>query len=149
MRITSRVLRHVHQREHAVGRPALIYGAGPEGRWLLHELLQRSEFDLRPVGFLDDDPTLWRRTVDGMAVLGGGAQLESILRLYAGASVVLASPAIGAERLRYVLALCRARGIPVLMEQVALIPAEVDRTGLVSRDVMSEISRSLPAIVRG
>ncbi len=39
-----------------IAEPTLIVGAGNVGRMIASRLLERTEFGLRPVGFLDDDP---------------------------------------------------------------------------------------------
>ncbi len=44
------------QRSGLDGRPTLIVGAGVVGRQFAQRLLERPEFGLRPVAFLDDDP---------------------------------------------------------------------------------------------
>ena len=50
------------------GQRTLIVGAGRTGRSLMREL--RETPGERVVGFLDDDPRLWRRRLQGVPVLG-------------------------------------------------------------------------------
>ncbi len=61
------------------GRPALIVGAGRVGHLVAKRLLERSEFGLRPVGFLDNEPlAIDGETVD-LPVLGASWDLESVI----------------------------------------------------------------------
>jgi len=58
--IAARGGRHIvemrQRREGIIGQRTLIIGAGAVGRQFAARLLQRPEFGLRPVAFLDDDP---------------------------------------------------------------------------------------------
>src|SRR5213594_881261 len=123
-RCTHRVLDYTNQRENSAGSGARIYGAGRGGQLVLRELLQNAELGLRPIGFLDDDPSLRQRTVNRVPVLGSSSDLFLILESQLVASVVIASDKISGDRLQNVLCLCEARHIPVLhahlkLEQIA------------------------------
>jgi len=123
-RCTHRVLDYTNQRENSAGSGALIYGAGRGGQLVLRELLQNAELGLRPIGFLDDDPSLRQRTVNRVPVLGSSSDLSLILESQLVASVVIASDKISGDRLQNVLCLCEERHIPVLhahlkLEQIA------------------------------
>jgi exopolysaccharide biosynthesis polyprenyl glycosylphosphotransferase len=58
--LAARGGRHIvemrRRRDGIIGHSALIIGAGAVGRQFADRLLQRPEFGLRPVAFLDDDP---------------------------------------------------------------------------------------------
>src|SRR5204863_3411945 len=58
-------------------RRTLIVGAGRGGRSLLREL--RETQGEQVVGFVDDDPRLLRRRLQGVPVLGGSSDIEQIL----------------------------------------------------------------------
>jgi len=95
-------------------RTVLIVGAGDGGRLLLRELLRNPDLNLRPVGFVDDDPRKQRLSVDrGLRVLGTTEDLPEVLDDVEPAEVLIAIPsASGALRSRVVRA-CRERGVPV------------------------------------
>ncbi len=59
------------------GNRILIVGAGRTGRSLLREL--RETPGERVVGFVDDDPRLRRRRLQGVSVLGGTGEIGRIL----------------------------------------------------------------------
>ena len=59
-------------------RRVLVVGAGREGRGLARDL--RRADDAIVVGFLDDNPRLQRRRVQGVPVLGTTDEAEAVLR---------------------------------------------------------------------
>ena len=96
-------------------REVLVIGGGDGGRLVVRELMRNPQLDLRPVGFLDDDPRKLRiKDEHGLKVLGDtSGDLERVLDEVEPDEVVIAIPsAPGTLRARVVTA-CRARGIPV------------------------------------
>ena len=94
-------------------RGLLIVGAGDGGRLVLREILRNPELGLKPVGFVDDDPTKRRLRIDGVRVLGATSELGRILDESEPDEVTIAIPsAPGIVRANVVRA-CRERGIPV------------------------------------
>src|SRR3984957_19066603 len=96
-------------------REVLVIGGGDGGRLVVRELLRNPELQLRPVGFLDDDPRkLGIRDEHGLKVVGNtSSDLGRVLDEVEPDEVVIAIPsAPGTLRARVVMA-CRARGIPV------------------------------------
>ncbi len=69
--------------------PVAIYGAGSIGVQLLASL--RKDFDLRPVAFIDDNPTLQHMTVSGLPVCSR-KQLEQMVEAKRVHRVILAVP---------------------------------------------------------
>jgi FlaA1/EpsC-like NDP-sugar epimerase len=109
--IHERPLRGFGARKDARG--LLIVGAGDGGRAVLREILRNPELGLRPVGFVDDDPTKRRLRIDGVPVLGSTDDLPRVLEEAGPDEVTIAIPsAPGTLRARVVRA-CRDRGIPV------------------------------------
>jgi FlaA1/EpsC-like NDP-sugar epimerase len=100
-------------RARAGARGLLIVGAGDGGRLVLREILRNPELGLKPVGFVDDDPTKKRLRIDGVKVLGTTAELGRILDEVEPDEVTIAIPsAPGVVRANVVRA-CRERSIPV------------------------------------
>jgi FlaA1/EpsC-like NDP-sugar epimerase len=95
-------------------RSVLIVGAGDGGQLVLREVLRNPELRLRPVGFVDDDPTKRGQRINGVKVLGSTTtDLPRILDEVEPDEVTIAIPsAPGTLRARVVSA-CRRRGIPV------------------------------------
>ena len=70
-------------------RRVLVVGAGREGRGLARDL--RRTDDAVVVGFLDDNPRLQRRRVQGVPVLGTTDEADAVLRS-SGADELVSSP---------------------------------------------------------
>jgi len=101
----------------------LIVGAGRVGRSLLRELQETP--GERVIGFVDDDPRLLRRRLQGVPVLGTTADIERILARVRPDTVAVTIPQASRERLDAVLSGCAGAGVPctfVRREQTAAPP---------------------------
>ncbi|MDQ3849780.1 MAG: polysaccharide biosynthesis protein [Actinomycetota bacterium] len=94
-------------------RGVLIVGAGDGGRLVLREILRNPELGLKPVGFVDDDPTKRRLRIDGVRVLGTTSELPRILDEAEPDDVTIAIPSAPGVVRASVVRACRERGIPV------------------------------------
>jgi UDP-GlcNAc:undecaprenyl-phosphate GlcNAc-1-phosphate transferase len=72
-------------------RRTLIVGAGQSGRSLLREL--RESHDDRVIGFVDDDPALRHRRIQGVPVVGALPEIGWILGRYTPDAVLVTIPA--------------------------------------------------------
>jgi len=88
----------------------LIVGAGRGGRSLLRELREtRGE---QVVGFIDDDPRLSRRRLQGVPVLGGTTDIETVLGRVQPDAVLVTIPDAPRERLGLVIDACTLAQVP-------------------------------------
>jgi UDP-GlcNAc:undecaprenyl-phosphate GlcNAc-1-phosphate transferase len=85
-------------------RRNLIVGAGSSGRSLLREL--RESPGERVVGFVDDDPALNGRRIQGVAVVGTLEQIGWVLGRYNPDAVLVTIPGAPRERLDAVVEAC-------------------------------------------
>jgi UDP-GlcNAc:undecaprenyl-phosphate GlcNAc-1-phosphate transferase len=90
-------------------RRTLIVGAGRGGRSLLREL--RETAGEQVVGFVDDDPRLARRRLQGVPVLGGCEAIEAVLTDARPDVVLVTIPDAPRERLNAVVRGCERAGI--------------------------------------
>jgi FlaA1/EpsC-like NDP-sugar epimerase len=88
----------------------VIFGAGAAGVLLLRESRQNSSFAHRICGFVDDDEAKRGRIIQGIPVLGAGADLQSIIRQENIQEVWIALPSAQGPPLRRIVELCRAAG---------------------------------------
>jgi UDP-GlcNAc:undecaprenyl-phosphate/decaprenyl-phosphate GlcNAc-1-phosphate transferase len=88
----------------------LIVGAGRGGRSLLREL--RETQGEQVVGFVDDDPRLSRRRLQGVPVLGGTSEIEAILSRTLPHTVLVTIPDAPRERLGLVIDACTLAQVP-------------------------------------
>jgi len=109
--VYERPLRGFRPRSDARG--LLIVGAGDGGRLVLREILRNPELRLKPVGFVDDDPTKRRLRIDGVRVLGTTGELARILDEAEPDEVTIAIPSAPGILRANVVRACRERGIPV------------------------------------
>ncbi len=92
------------------GQPVLIIGAGDAGEMAARWILVNPELDYRPVGFIDEDPLITGREIHGVAVLGGLAQLDTVLQKQPVAGVILAGVDPEIVDLVTLHRLCQAHG---------------------------------------
>jgi FlaA1/EpsC-like NDP-sugar epimerase len=92
-------------------RRVLVVGAGGAGRGVARDL--RADGDVRVVGFLDDNPRLRGRRVQGVPVLGTTAETGSVVASARADELVVTIPDASAERLEGVARACDAARIPL------------------------------------
>ena len=135
IRSVYRVLDYSHQQGAAHEGVSLIYGAGRGGQLVLRELMQNAMLGMRPIGFIDDDPKLWNRTVGGISVLGASQDVPAILDSRLVTHVLISSKTIEGERLREVIQACKERDVIVLMTGLEFHPVEQEDESLVEQTV--------------
>lgn len=96
--------------QRVASKRVLIYGAGNAGRQLLNGLL--SSQITRVVGFIDDDPRLQGRTVDGLPVHSIASFLELAAELRID-MVLLALPTVNRKRRNEIISRIQAAKISV------------------------------------
>ena len=94
---------------HTTRRRTLIVGAGRGGRSLLREL--RETPGEHVVGFVDDDPRLRRRRLQGVPVVGGTAEIIRVLERTRPDIVLVTIPDAKRERLDAIVVACAAAGV--------------------------------------
>ena len=126
-RMTFRLIREMIPLPHeSEGRRALIYGAGDGGEMVLRELRKNADWNLRPVGFIDDDPLKQGKLINGLKVIDSNGSLESVCRLENIQAVLISSPKIDREALRRVRDHCRRAEIELLRAQMTIEPLEFE-----------------------
>lgn len=88
----------------------LIIGAGTAGEALLRELLHDRAY--RPIGLLDDAPSLRGAVIRGVPVLGGIDRLPAIAREVAAELLVIAIPTATAAQMQRIVSLCEQAAVP-------------------------------------
>ena len=95
----------------AAERSTLIYGAGDAGITLLREIRNNPRLLYRTYGFLDDSADKKGLRIAGLPVLGGGDEIEALVKKHNVETILVAIPsATGAEMTR-ILKLCHAAGV--------------------------------------
>jgi len=91
-------------------RRVVIVGAGRSGRSLLREL--RETPGEHVIGFVDDDPALRRRRIQGTRVAGSIDEIGWVIGRFAPDAVLVTIPNAARDRLEAVLEVCGRAGIP-------------------------------------
>jgi UDP-GlcNAc:undecaprenyl-phosphate GlcNAc-1-phosphate transferase len=115
---------YLRLRRRSSSRAAIIIGAGRGGVLALHELLQNAELDLKPVGFIDDDPHKRRQRIEGVPVLGSRANLANILRREKVTCVVVSIRDLPRAAFDEICLTCREQGVDVRRMRFSLEDVE-------------------------
>ena len=99
------------RKRRAVGKPALIYGAGRGGALLVRELLQNRDIGILPMGFIDDDARKQNLLIEGIPVLGTIASLGTILGRHQVSELLIAIRDIETSQLEDLLKRSHDHGI--------------------------------------
>jgi UDP-GlcNAc:undecaprenyl-phosphate GlcNAc-1-phosphate transferase len=131
-RFGERALFHALGRVRAreARRRTVIVGAGRSGRSLLREL--RETPGEQVVGFVDDDPRLRRRRMQGVPVLGGLEEIDRVLAEARPDVVLVTIPQAAHERLDAVVAGCERADVACrfVRREVDLDPVVVMGAGV-------------------
>ncbi|MCB2214261.1 polysaccharide biosynthesis protein [bacterium] len=89
----------------------LVVGAGDAGAMVVRELLKNPQLNMKPVGFLDDDPAKQDSKIHGVPVLAPVSRVGHILNTQHVDEVIIAIPSAAGKVLREVTEICRVRGV--------------------------------------
>ena len=95
------------------GGRVLIYGAGELGRLLVERLNQGQGEKLVPVAFVDDNPQLVGRRMEGLKILGPLEKVERHIILQDIDGIVVAIDQLSGEKLKVLLNLCERNKLQV------------------------------------
>ncbi len=85
----------------------LIVGAGRAGSTVAHELKRNQQLNLKPVGFIDDDPSKHGIRIHGLKVLGSSDRMSEMLRRMNVGCVLIAIPSASGNQVEQIIAKCR------------------------------------------
>ncbi|MCC6452534.1 MAG: hypothetical protein IT171_06550 [Acidobacteria bacterium] len=97
----------------AESRRILIYGAGDGGEMVLRELRNNPEWNLTPIGFVDDDPHKAGRVIHGLTVFTGNGSLGSVCQEKDIQEIVISARNFDGEKLRKVREICVENNIAI------------------------------------
>lgn len=94
-------------RRASAERRTLVVGAGGAGSSIVRELKRDPQIELKPVGFVDDDPRKQGVRIHGVKVLGSLDRLPELVRDRDIDCVLIAIPSAGGPLVQKVISLCR------------------------------------------
>jgi UDP-GlcNAc:undecaprenyl-phosphate/decaprenyl-phosphate GlcNAc-1-phosphate transferase len=116
-----RILGYLSQRElNPDCTKVLIYGADAHGLLLLQRFRHDPVLRYCPVGFLDEDPRLEGKKLDGFPIFGGHRKLARLIQTKQLREVILSSDSIGPVVYRRLLDICRDHGVILRRSTVRL-----------------------------
>lgn len=122
-RLIREMIPHPHQTE---GRRVLIYGAGDGGEMLLRELRKNSEWNYRPVGFVDDDPLKKDKLINGLRVYDANGSLPGVCREHEIQEILISTRRLTPEKLKRVREVCRDSDILLKRAQIKIEPVDFE-----------------------
>ena len=90
---------------------ALIYGAGDAGITLLREIRNNPRLAYKVCGFIDDYLVKKGVLITGVPVLGGGANVASLVKKHSIEIILIAIPSASGVQMTRILELCHAAGV--------------------------------------
>jgi FlaA1/EpsC-like NDP-sugar epimerase len=90
----------------------LIAGAGDAGALVVREMQRNPQANLRPIGFVDDDPAKQKQEIHGTPVIGKLDELSQLIELKKVDEVIIAIPSAPGQVVRKVTDICRIKNIP-------------------------------------
>lgn len=128
-RISFHVLNYLSKREHQIGKKnVLIYGAGAQGVLMIQQILTDERLNFCPVGFIDDNPQLEGKRLNGYTVFGGHWKLQRLVNTLRIDELIISSDDVRPRVLARVLETCRARGITIRRPKVLLEEITSDKS---------------------
>lgn len=151
--ISDAMGRGVLMRLRLWGRPCVVVGTGQAGIDIVRRLGQNEHLGYNPVLFIDDNPSLWGTTVEGLPVVApGGKTTDERLVRYASVGI-LAVPREQPERLHEMIGNLPFSTILVVPEWTGVQTVNTrvrDLSGLLSLEVRRPLGASItPLIKRG
>ena len=141
------------------GSAALLYGAGEAGALLARSARRHPEAGVRPVGFLDDDPSLAGGYVAGLRVYGGLSAMERAVAETGAHKLLISMPSAPGTAVRPILEAALAlkldvRTVPAFEDLLdgsvdAFRVRQVRVEDLLRRPIVTDHAHGVDAIIRG
>ncbi len=93
--------------------PTLLYGAGKTGTIIARSGIHEPKAGVRPVGFLDDDPSRAGKSVSGIPVFGGLSSLRRAIETTNARMLLITMPIATGQRIRTIMEAGLAAGLEV------------------------------------
>lgn len=119
-RVAFHALNYLFHREIGNGKKAVIYGADSNGLVTLQALLKNENNKVIPVGFLDDNPELERKYLDGYPIFGGHWKLEGLLQKRIADEIIVAGNKVNIRILERIKKIAHRHNIPVRVSTLRL-----------------------------
>jgi UDP-GlcNAc:undecaprenyl-phosphate/decaprenyl-phosphate GlcNAc-1-phosphate transferase len=89
MRISYHILNYISRQARSGKKNVLIYGANSKGLLVAQEIMGTKNLEFCPIGFLDEDPILEGKKLDGYPIFGGHRKLSRLINKLGVSEVIL------------------------------------------------------------
>ena len=103
------------------GKPTLIYGAGTGGRMAAKEIENNPSLGMVIIGFVDDNPSKYRKKVMGYPVLGSREELEKIIRKRGVREILVSFKARGEDTRRELQTMCKKMDVEIEVRRMRMV----------------------------
>jgi UDP-GlcNAc:undecaprenyl-phosphate GlcNAc-1-phosphate transferase len=117
-RILFHALNYLFKRDSYEGKKILIYGADWMGMIALQTLLQIKKLKKVPVGFIDDDPELEGKFLNGYPIFGGHWKLEGLVNKRVFDEIILTKENPDIEAFKRVRAITEKYKLPFHISRI-------------------------------
>ena len=125
-RVSFLVLHYLSQREQRRGaKQVLVYGADAKGLLVVQRMINDSSLDANPVGFLDEDPALEGKRINGYPIFGGHWKLQRLVNTMKIDEVLISSDRVAPEVLQRLMSITRANNIAFRSMKIQLEEVQV------------------------
>ncbi len=120
-------MRLISGRSVGTARRALIMGAGDAGEMMVREMMRSTRMDYAPVAFVDDDPIKHGSMIHGVPVLGGRAEIPSLVHQLGIKDILIAIPSARGKTVREIVQVCKntPAGLKILPDLTRLQDGKV------------------------
>ena len=109
----------------ADGNKVLIYGAGDGGEMVLRELNNNPEWNLQPIGFIDDDPLKKDKQIHGLSVYDGNGSIADICIEKNVVEIVISIRDLPPERLKHIREVSNEANVVLKRAQLKIEPIDI------------------------
>ena len=111
VRLSFQVLNFLSRREQNGKRKLLIYGAGNQGALTMQQILGDESMEFSPIGFIDDNPRLEGKRVNGFPIFGGHWKIQRLINTKKVAEIIIATESISPRILSRLIDISRKNSI--------------------------------------
>lgn len=106
------------------GLMVLIYGAGDGGEMVLRELNNNPQWNLRCVGFIDDDPLKTDKVIHGLKVFSANGRIADICREKNISEILISARNLRSDQLKNIREVCRDNNVALKRAQMKIEPVD-------------------------
>ena len=106
VRLKNAIIQYIRRAASGDKERIIVVGAGDAGATIVKEMLYSDKTNRYPVALIDDDLSKKGSTIEGVKVVGTTDDLKKIYEKYDADGIIVAMPAVPAERLKDIYAKC-------------------------------------------